>query len=93
MNKEPESMHGWRFDVPLQYLMEKFEDNAEYYVDPWSQSSEVSLEYLLERCRRAERDRDEARKQAEYLLHQMQTQDGEDLESDYMGYKLPWGEK
>lgn len=48
-HKEPEEMHGWKFDMPL-------EEKAFLNSTEWR-----SMQYLLERCRRAESMRDSAK--------------------------------
>ncbi len=67
---ESESMHGWRFDEPL------------YDLGPpayGQHTVEEFVEYLLERCKRTERDRDQARRVAKSLQVN-------EFEFDYDGY-------
>ncbi len=60
MNDEPESMHGWRFDALLSDIF----DTENWTYDD-AENSRFSTEYLIERCIKAEKDRDQARKEAE----------------------------
>ena len=77
MNK-PESMHGWRFDESIDNIANKLNEPDKHkdyeilYIQACRRNS-----YLLERCRRAEADRDLMKPYA-------------DLYVDERGENAPW---
>ena len=52
----PDQMWGWKFDEPLENLQAPTLENIEYYGTGWK-----AVDYLIERCRRAESMRDSAK--------------------------------